>query len=154
MVEDNPLNGPAWPNDTSTIGNVSVVYSSELGLWLMTYDGGSVSSSTVGIHLTYAANPWGPWATPQLIYNPRREPGFRTFIHDPTAPTNDGLARPLAAEVAGRDPETTSGGTYAPYMIERFMRVSGDRLRIQFILSTWNPYVVVRMRSDLTISRN
>ena len=27
VVQDNPLNGPAWPNDSPTVGNLSVVYS-------------------------------------------------------------------------------------------------------------------------------
>ncbi|HXT41042.1 MAG TPA: DUF4185 domain-containing protein, partial [Candidatus Angelobacter sp.] len=33
VVVDNPTNGPPWPNDFPTIGNVSVIYSADLGLW-------------------------------------------------------------------------------------------------------------------------
>jgi hypothetical protein len=45
LIIDNPLKGPAWPNDTPSIGNVSVVYSPDLGLWLMIYDGGRQSQA-------------------------------------------------------------------------------------------------------------
>lgn len=57
VVQDNPLNGPAWPNDSPTVGNLSVVYSSALSLWLMTYDGGRQSNKTRGIYFTYAPQP-------------------------------------------------------------------------------------------------
>lgn len=76
VVQDNPLNGPAWPNDTPTIGNVSVAYSAELGLWLMTYDGGRQTQKTTGFYFTYAAKPWGPWTAPQLIFNDVRDSGL------------------------------------------------------------------------------
>ena len=32
VVQDNPFNGPEWPNDAPSVGNISVVYSSELSL--------------------------------------------------------------------------------------------------------------------------
>lgn len=43
---------PAWPNDSPTAGNLSVVYSSALNLWLMTYDGGRQSNKTRGIYFS------------------------------------------------------------------------------------------------------
>ena len=153
VVEDNPLNGPAWPNDAPTAANLSVVYSSELGLWLMTYDGGRQSPRTAGVYFTYAAQPWGPWAAPQLIFNANREAALGTFIHDPSIlpdPPGDGLNGPT---IGGNDPFTTRGGGYAPLLIGRFTTVTGSTLRIQYTLSTWNPYTIVRMRSEFTISR-
>ena len=76
-----------------------------------------------------------------------------TFIHDPGVvpnPPGDGLNGPTIGQ---NDPNTTRGGAYAPYMIGRFTRVTGNRLSIYYTLSTWNPYTVVEMRSDFTISR-
>ena len=63
-----------------TIGNVSVFYSQPLGLWLMMYDGGRGSFSTEGMYFTYAAKPWGPWSTPQLVFNACRDKGFGNFM--------------------------------------------------------------------------
>jgi hypothetical protein len=146
---DNPQKTLAY---TPSIGNVSVVFSNELGLWLMTYDSfGRQSQSTAGIYFAYAREPWGPWSEPQLIFNPRRDGALGTFIHDPRIvpnPPGDGLNGPT---IGFNDPVTTPGGPYAPYLIERFTRVSGDKLSIYYTLSTWNPYTIVEMRSDFSI---
>lgn len=135
------------PESTKTIGNHSVTFSQELGLWLMTYDGGK-PPNTAGAYFTYAAAPWGPWSDPQLIFNARRDGALGTYIHDPSIVPSDGLTGPV---IGPNDPNTTRGGFYAPYMIERFTRVSGNKLSIYYTGSTWNPYTIVLMRSDLTI---
>jgi hypothetical protein len=150
IVQDNPLNGSAWPNDNPTVGNVSVAYSADLGMWLMTYDGGRQSPATRGMYVSYAKDPWGPWAAPLLVYNIPRDPGLGVFVHNPNAVPTDGLVGPT---IGDNDPVTTPGATYAPSIIERFTRVTGNTLRIYWLMSTWNPYTVVKMRSELTISR-
>ena len=150
IVQDNPLNGPAWPNGNPSVGNMAVAYSADLGMWLMTYDGGKQSNATRGMYLTYAKDPWGPWATPVLIYNIPRDPGLGTFIHNPSAVPSDGLNGPTIGQ---NDPVTTPGGPYTPSIIGRFTRVTGNTLKIYWLMSTWNPYTVVKMRSELTIGR-
>jgi hypothetical protein len=155
VVQDNPLHGPAWPNDTPAVGNMSVAYSEDLKLWLMTYDGGKTQSSgTRGVHFTYAQEPWGPWAAPQLIFNDIRDDAYGKFIHNPSIvpnPPGDGLNGPT---IGPNDPYTTPGGSYAPMMVERFTRVAGDTLKIYYALSTWNPYTIVMMRSEFKITRD
>ncbi len=135
-----------------SIGNVSVVYSDSLGLWLMTYDGGRQTQATAGVYFTYARDPWGPWSEPQLIFNPRRDGAVGKFIHDPSIqpdPPGDGLNGPT---IGGNNAYTTPGAAYAPYMVERFTRVAGNRLSIYYTISTWNPYTIVLLRSDFAIS--
>jgi len=152
VLVDNPLKGPAWPNDTPTIGNVSVVYAPDLALWLMTYDGGRQSQATAGVYFSYAEQPWGPWRAPQLIFNPRRDGALGKFIHDPSItpnPPGDGLNGPT---IGANNPYTTPGASYAPYLIERFTKVAGTTLSIYYTISTWNPYTIVEMRSDFAIS--
>jgi hypothetical protein len=68
-------------------------------------------------------------------------------MHDPSITPNDGLNGPT---IGGNDPRTTPGASYAPYMIERFTRVSGSTLSIYYALSTWNPYTIVLMQADFT----
>lgn len=158
------VNGqPAWSssesaavaivsNDPPTIGNVSVIYSERLRLWLMTYDGTAGSAASAGVYFTYAPEPWGPWSQPQLIFNARRDGASGTFIHDPTIvpnPPGDGLNGPTIGQ---NDPYKTPGAVYAPYMIERFTKIAGKKLSIYYTVSTWNPYTVVEMRSDFTIA--
>ena len=116
----------------------------------MTYDGGRQTAATRGVYLAYAKDPWGPWAAPVLIYNIPRDAGLGVFIHNPSAVPNDGLNGPV---IGPNDPVTTPGGPYAPSIIGRFTRVTGNTLKVYFLLSTWNPYTVVKMRSELTIGR-
>lgn len=146
VVMDNPLN---IANYTPGIGNVSVIYSNELGLWLMAYDSSRSSAETQGFYFTYAREPWGPWQRPQLIFNAIRDGAAGTFIHDPRISPSDRLTGPT---IGPNDPALTPGGPYAPYMIERFTRVAGRTLSIYYTLSTWNPYTIVMMRSDFSVS--
>ncbi len=149
IVVDNPLGHT--PPDPPTIGNVSVVYSQDLGLWLMTYDGGRQTEATNGVYFSYASNPWGPWSPPQLIFNAKRDHALGVFIHDPSLVPDDLLDGPTI-NPTNNPPATTRGGVYAPFQIERFTTVVGDTLTITYTMSTWNPYTVVRMRSEFTIA--
>ena len=143
LVTDNPTN--------PTIGNVSVNYSPAAGLWLMTYDGGRQKpnlDSTVGIYFAFASAPWGPWSTPQLIFNRFRDGAEGVYIYD--ASNSNGPAGPTI-DPSKNPPDTTEGANYAPYMIERFTTVRSNTLTIYYTLSTWNPYTVVLLKSDFTI---
>ncbi len=150
VVVDNPTNGPAWPNDFPGVGNISVTYSPELGLWLMTYDGGRQSPPTTGVYFCYAAEPWGPWSSPQLIFNDKRDQGLGNFIYSANTNYNDlKLAGPVIGTNAAA---STTGGGYAPYQIARFTQVASNKLALHYTLSTWNPYTVVLMKSEFTIT--
>jgi hypothetical protein len=152
---------PTWTNAESsaapvvqdslpTVGKVSVTYSNDLALWLMTYEVGKQTEDTRGVYFTYAPAPWGPWSKSQLIFNDKRDHGNGVFIHD-SSYNPPGPAGPMIG--SANDPQTARGDVYAPFMIERFLRVTGNSLKIYYALSTWNPYTVVKMRSELTISR-
>ena len=150
VLLDNPLLN--LPPDPPTIGNISVIWSADLGLWLMTYDGGRQSGASNGVYFSSAPAPWGPWSAPQLIFNAIRDHALGVFIHDPNSVPDDLLDGPTINPVAN-PPATTRGGDYAPFLIERFTRVSSDSLTISYTLSTWNPYTVVRMRSQFRVAR-
>jgi hypothetical protein len=161
VVQDNPTNGPPWPNDAPAISNVSVTYSTNLALWFMTYTGGNntgnkANNFTTGVYFSYAPQPWGPWNTPQLIFNKYRDNGDAVFIHDPGLTNSDGTFRSdgLIGPTIGpdSDPTNTPGGNFAPIMIERFTRITNSTLFIYYTMSTWNPYTVVKMRSAFAIS--
>jgi hypothetical protein len=122
------------------IGELSVIWVAPIRRWVMLYD----SRNPPAIVLRSASSPWGPWSAPQALL--RGGPDAPGFVHRPGRA--DGVAGPVLIE--GRpDPETVAGGAYAPYAIERFTRLEGDTLSIHYLLSTWNPYVVVLMRSQL-----
>lgn len=130
----------------STIGDLSVTWAPAAQLWLMTYD----SRQPRGIVFRHARFPWGPWSEPQVIFDAMRDQGLGHFIHKAHSEQDDGLAGPVIG--AGKtDPQAVQGGAYAPYVIERFTRLEGDHLKIYFVLSTWNPYVIVLMRSEFQV---
>jgi hypothetical protein len=137
-----------------TVGDISVIWNSQLHLWLMTYD--SRPPAAAGILFSYSPTPWGPWSTPQLLFNAQRDGALGKFIHDPSISPDDGLAGPTIGK-AQLQPETVHGGNYAPYLVERWSRVllapaGNGQLDLYYLLSTWNPYVVVLMNSRLRIT--
>ncbi len=153
-----------------TVGNVSVFYSKPLSLWLMMFDGGRGSANTNGMYFTYAPQPWGPWATPQLVFNDCRDKGLGNFIFYyyataagnncpsampagvTSAPNSAGPSGPTIGDQTKNDPTTTRGGAYAPALVERFTIISGSTLKLFYMFSTWNPYASVMMESDFTIT--
>jgi hypothetical protein len=144
--------GPKWseketeavPLFAQKMGDISVVHAPQIGLWIMTYDG----TDPKGVRLRTAQQPWGPWSEPQTLFS-FDEARTSGFVYDPRDPR----IKPEPVAQQGFDPKKDSGAIYGPYQIERFMRLSGDTLTIEWVLSTWVPYVVVRMRSQLRIER-
>jgi hypothetical protein len=43
------------------------------------------------------------------------------------------------------------GGEYGPYVMARFTDGADGRCQIYYTMSTWNPYQVVVMRTDLKL---
>jgi polyisoprenoid-binding protein YceI len=150
-------NSPIWSDKESdsntivqngTLGDLSVTWCKDLGLWLMTYD--SREPAPRGILFSYSRTPWGPWSEPQVIFNALRDGAVGKFIHNPQANPDDGLAGPVIGR-GQANPRAVHGGAYAPYVIERWTKVRGPELSIYYVLSTWNPYVVVLMKSRLHV---
>jgi hypothetical protein len=137
-----------------TVGDVSVIWNPQLQLWLMTYD--SRPPAAAGILCSYSATPWGPWSAPQVLFNARRDGALGKFIHDPAIAPDDGLAGPLIGKGQSQ-PEAVRGGNYAPYLVEPWTKVlltpeGNGQIDLYYVLSTWNPYVVVLMSSRLRVS--
>jgi Domain of unknown function (DUF4185) len=148
---------PTWSENESdaqpilkngTLGDLSVTWSKDLGLWLMTYD--SRAPAPRGILFSYSRTPWGPWSEPQILFNEVRDGALGKFIHDPRAKPDDGLAGPVIGE-GQANPAAVQGGGYAPYVVERWTKVQGSELDLYYVLSTWNPYVVVLIKSRLKV---
>jgi lysophospholipase L1-like esterase len=131
-----------------TLGDLSVTWSKDLGVWLMTYDR---RAPRPGVAFSYSPTPWGPWSEPQEIFNAARD-GVSKFIHRAGATPDDGLAGPVIG-AAQRNPQAVQGGAYAPYVVERWTKLTGPELSIYYVLSTWNPYVVVLMKSRLQVDQ-
>jgi hypothetical protein len=111
----------------------------------MTYDRGRPIPP--GIAFSYSRTPWGPWSQPQVLFTDR---DGAKFIHNPLARPPDGLAGPVIGKPK-KEWAAEFAGAYAPYVVERFTKVVGSELNLYYCLSTWNPYVVVLMKSRLRV---
>lgn len=131
-----------------TLGDLSVTLCKDLGMWLMTYDR---RTAPAGIAFSFSRTPWGPWSEPRLIFNAVVNGALGKFIHNPRAKPNDALAGPIHMLRNEADAETVIGSAYAPYVVERWTRVRGNELDIYYTMSTGNPYVVVLMKSRLSV---
>ena len=130
-----------------TLGDLSVTWCQDLSLWLMTYDR---RAPTTGVAFSYSRTPWGPWSEAQVLFNAVRDGASGTFIHNPDAHPDDGVSGPVIGR-GQANPGAVRGGAYAPYVVERWTRLQGGELNLYYVLSTWNPYVVVLMRSRLRV---
>jgi len=174
---------PSWqPTDSATLPPIvsaadpsnpdiryaSVTYVEGLKLWVMIFDNTGKTNPNSGMYLTYAAQPWGPWSQPQLIFNACRDNGYGRFMfyYYATAKDNDcpaaapgaprrtgssGPAGPTAGDQAKNIATTTRGIAYGPAIVDRFTTIQGRTLKLYFMLSTWNPYAVVMMQSAFQI---
>jgi hypothetical protein len=111
----------------------------------------------LGIYLRSAKQPWGPWSEPITIFNPYTpgEGGYceNMYFDDPAAVSgfacsfddaahNQSLDRSPAAAMA-----EDYGAAFVPGYTTRSQ--SDPRVTIHWLLSTWNPYRVVLMKSEL-----
>ena len=86
--------------------------------------------------------PTGPWTPGGVLFNPVRDQGDAPFIH---------VVRPSGQADTLGDPNRADlpGGAYGPFIMERYTNCSGDRCRLYYTLSTWNPYQVMVMQSEV-----
>ena len=132
------------------MGELGVNWNPFVKRWVMLYNClNNTLANPRGVYMRVAEQPWGPWSSPQTIFNPVADGGYCHFMHravnaqNPTA--CDNLSDPNRLDV--------SGGEYAPYFISRF--TTGDAAKststFYYTLSTWNPYVMMVMKSQLQI---
>ena len=141
----------------SCIGELSVTWNAYLEKWLMLYN---CLPGPRGIRFQVADKPWGPWSTHmQTLFNPRRDGGYCHFMHDlSTVSCPDGDTAydlyPLTApwDMSGGSRVAEYGGEYAPYVLNRYTTGEvGKWTTVYFVMSTWNPYQTVLMKSTLRV---
>ena len=123
------------------VGELSSMYVESIQKWLVLYN----CEDPRGINLRYADYPWGPFSNSQIIFEPWEDNGYCNFIH-----TNWQFRNCDAVHDPSRENEW--GGEYGPYLIKEFAKLQDSILTIYYTLSTWNPYTVVLMKSDMVIT--
>ena len=123
------------------IGEFSISYLEPVNRYVMLYN----ADKPRGITMRSAELPWGPWSAGTVTFEPWRDNGYGHFMHISAKfkQQKDRLSDPMR--------EDEWGGEYGPYIMSRFTTVSDGYCRIFYTMSTWNPYQVVVMRSDLKL---
>jgi hypothetical protein len=122
--------------EQSCIGELSVHYSRNLSGWVALYN----CDATGGIAARVADQPWGPWSEPIALYDGWRDGGYCHYMH---AGSND------CDQVNDPGRETEWGGVYAPYVVEDSEQGEPGREVLYFVMSVWNPYAVMLMRTEI-----
>jgi hypothetical protein len=123
------------------VGEFSVAYLEPVQRYVMLYNSGEPR----GITLRWSETPWGPWSEGTVVFEPWLDGGYGSFMHVP--PGDHGLGTSFS------DPyrEHEHGGEYGPYIMARYTTAIEGGVRIYYTMSTWNPYQVVVMRTDLQL---
>jgi hypothetical protein len=134
-----------------------VQYDPVLAKWMMMY--GCFDDKALynprnrrGIFLRMADAPWGPWTEPQLVFDPGNG-GYCYFMHRQDAKCSAGAPNPADLGLRDdNDPEKNKwGGEYDACLLPpRYNKYSDGSLTLYWVMSTWNPYQVVLMKTDIS----
>jgi len=126
--------------DHPCLGELSAAWNADLGKWLMFYN----CALPRGITMRSADRPWGSWTDGEVIFQPWDDGGYCNFMHVSYQDRNcDSVQDP------GRDDEWA--GEYGPYIISSLARTHDGVTTVYFVMSTWNPYAVMLMKTDLRL---
>jgi len=152
-----PSGAPIWSDSSSKakpsffsrdgdqggcIGEFSIAWIGPMESWLMLYNCALGGPGTIRARLAKA--PWGPWSEPAEIFRPDTDSAWCRYMH---ADANYSICSDQAGGENGADHR---GDPYAPFILSRFTRATAQGAEIYFLMSTWNPYQVVVMRTNLT----
>jgi len=124
--------------DHPVIGEFSTAWAPPVARWIMLYN----SSKPRGITMRTAKAPWGPYAQSQIIMQPWNDGAYGKFMHVSWQHSRQD-------EFHDKNRQDIWGGEYGPYIIARFTTGDSARCEIFYTMSTWNPYQVVLMRSEV-----
>ena len=140
----------------SEIGELSCRWNPFLERYLMTYN---AADNPGGIILRYARAPWGPWSAPHRLFDPwwgaipgvPKGEGYGTFMHVHAGSPWFGQDHTYDNLMGGSWRTHEWGGVYGPYQIASLTTgVPGRSTTLHWLMSTWNPYQVMLMRSQLS----
>jgi hypothetical protein len=145
--------GRGQPPYHQCVGEFSAAYIEPWKKWAMLYacndvrNDGFNKDNVRGIYLRIANTPWGPWSGPKLIFRPSE--GYCYFMYSAN-PCPSGAPNPNDLGMKDEKGTLFWGGEYAPMLLPTYTTVEGDTTNLYFLMSTWNPYQVVLMRTRIT----
>jgi hypothetical protein len=114
----------------------------------------------LGIYLRWAKHPWGPWSDAITIFSAYTpgQGGYceKMYVDDPDSKNGFQCPFETAAqnETLNRSPGSGMAGEYGAAFVPGYSSTSdSDRsYTFHWLLSTWNPYRVMLMKSQLATS--
>ena len=137
-----------WP---CALGELSVRWVPELDRYVLLAMTGPEDPLGAAVWMRVARQPWGPWSRRRQLFDwvadgmGLRDHRVGQFIHDAHAAPPDAVGDCIFPEQCA-----SGGGAYAPYLHE--VRRLGEKVSLLYTLSTWNPYQVMLMHHELTMS--
>jgi hypothetical protein len=157
-----PFGSPRFgPGFHECLGYFSVRFIEGWGKWVMLYTcSDEQTNGARGIYLRTANVPWGPWSNPHLIFSPMNGKGYCNFMHNQRSDENNECnnkgvnpAEESVREIKDGTNRRAWGGEYAPFLLpSRYAKVLAEGTTLYFLMSTWNPYQVVLMRTQVKVS--
>ena len=124
--------------DDPQVGEFSIDWIGPVQRWVVLYN----AQRPPGVLMRTSAAPWGPFSDAERLVDPIADGGFANWMHVPNSLGYwDNFADPGKEDVPG--------GLYGPYLINRFTKGDAGRCTLYYTLSTWNPYQVVLMSSEI-----
>jgi hypothetical protein len=129
------------------VGEFSVTWNRALSVWLLLYNC-KLGRPQQSIVARIAEKPWGPWSDAMVILDPLRDGSSCDLLMDATR--CGGLEDYWPTD-------KYNGDLYAPFVMERYTTpertfVPGKRrATVYWLVSTWNPYQVIVMRTMLDV---
>lgn len=151
------------------VGELSVTWVEPLQKWIMLYGGDYARAALLlmqgnglndvtkdpfgGVLVRFADQPWGPWSAPEYILKAHTETD--EIIALTNAPKGI-LARPDCTSVDCPPGEpgysmSERGGFYGAHMIEPWTMEREEEVDVYWVVSTWNPYQVVLLKTSLSL---
>jgi hypothetical protein len=130
---------PATDRESRCVGEFSVTWNRALQVWLLLYN---CTQGTVVARIARA--PWGPWSDATVILSGGQDGSPCRLL--------------MTAGRCGNQEnyQDQPGSFYAPFVMERYTTLDSmppgrRRATIYWLVSTWNPYQVVVMRTTLDV---
>ena len=138
------------------VGELSVTWNRSLHAWLLLYNCDTSDFGQVVI-ARVAAAPWGPWSRASILVDPYHDNSTCQLFWKVPGKGNgcDGRLDDWPEKVG-----KVNGAFYAPFVMERYttlertFRPFRKQATVYWLLSTYNPYQVVVMKTSLTIDKS
>jgi hypothetical protein len=138
------------PNLARRAGELSVRWVPSVQRYLLLAMAGPEDPIGAAVIMRTARRPWVSWSRRCQMFDWVNDwMGIRSrtrqFIHNRDAKPPDTVGDCIFPEQC-----QSGGAAYAPYLME--VRADGERASIIYTLSTWNPYQVMLMKHEVSIS--